>query len=78
MYTVYTWDNKVNRPLSLEESSVNKLMSQLLPKTKEEMWLVDFLYWIVPYDYIKEFSEANFAWAFIKNLQKMWIKKVSD
>jgi len=71
IYTAYTWDNILNRKLKFEESDIDKLITSIIEHSKEEMWVIDFLYWIMPYEYlVQDLSEANFAASIIKNIKK--------
>jgi len=65
----YTWE--WNEKLTFEERDPEKLMNKLMKHTKEEMWILFFLRWVVPYENLfEDFNPANFVWSIIKMFRK--------
>ena len=79
IYSCYTWDNILKRPLTFEESDPDKLITKIMKHSKEEMWLIDFFKWLIPYEHLREdFNVTNLPWAFLRILEKNKIKSDKD
>jgi len=79
IYSCFTGDNILWRRLSLEESDPDKLIASLIKHTKEEMALIDFIRWIIPFEFlVQDVSPPMFAWAIKKFFKKKKIKSFDE